>query len=85
MIIRKPNRKGRDLLKAFDSLANALSNFGQLLGAEEERGDAGDNYELRHSEAEKAVAGHPPPLGCPGPNRREAEPGPAADIGAEED
>lgn len=68
-------------MKTFDGLANTSSNFGQLLGAEEERGDAGDNYELRHSEAEKAIARQPSLLGA---SQREAEAGPAADVVAEE-
>lgn len=76
--------KRKDLLKAFDGLANTFSNLRQLLRAEEERRYAGDNNELRHSEAEQAVARHPPPLGRPGPIYRKPEAGPIADIIAEE-
>lgn len=75
--------KRKYLLKALDGLANTFPNLGQLLRAEEERRDAGDDYELRHSEPEQGVARHPPPLGGTGPIHGKPEPSPIADIIAE--
>jgi len=44
------------LLEALDGLADAAADLGELLGPEHERGDAGDNRELRHPEPEQALA-----------------------------
>ncbi|KAL6989482.1 hypothetical protein U1Q18_015231 [Sarracenia purpurea var. burkii] len=49
-----------DLLEALDRLANAAAYFGQLLGAKNEGGDAGNDHQLRHPKAEQAVAGQTP-------------------------
>jgi hypothetical protein len=44
------------LLEALDGLADAAADLGELLGPEHERGDAGDDGELRHAEPEEALA-----------------------------
>jgi hypothetical protein len=44
------------LLEALDGLAEAAADLGELLGPEHERGDAGDDGELRHPEPEEALA-----------------------------
>ena len=45
-----------NLLKAFDSLADAASDLGELLWPKEQGGDAADDDELGHAEPKEATA-----------------------------
>ena len=49
-------------MEALDGLADAAADLRQLLGAENEGGDAGNHHQLRHPEAEHRLATQTTPL-----------------------
>lgn len=44
-----------DLLEALDGFSNATANLRQLFGTENKGGDAGNNYQLRHTKSKQTV------------------------------
>ena len=49
-------------MEALDGLADAAADLRQLLGAENEGGDAGNDHQLRHPKAEHRLATQTTPL-----------------------